>query len=241
MTTIPMYSLRTDGSEQWRITKFVDGDVESSYSTTYSECDCPAGHRHTCRHRQMLPAMLAHGIADTHWFYLHDAGGRIVDFNGTPKSLLDQLAAGEARRSEVYEEPEGLDEGEEVEGLDTQPVPAGQHCEGYRGFESKAAYEAHYSDPAKYADEIDSMQAYADEARAERKTFTIPDGHEAIRDVEGWATGEVRERAAGNLTATEIGNLPAPPLREPLIEHLVDQAHKATVRTQLPKASWRRM
>lgn len=92
MTTIPMYSLRTEG-HGYRITKFVDGEVESSYSVSEAECDCPAGHRHTCRHRQMLPTMLAHGIADSHWFFLHDRGGQIVDFNGTSKSLLDQLAA----------------------------------------------------------------------------------------------------------------------------------------------------
>jgi len=87
----PMYSLRTEGNGH-RITKFVDGEVEASYSVSESECECPAGHRHTCRHRQMLPTMLAHGIADTHWFYLHDRGGAIVDFNGTSKHLLDQLA-----------------------------------------------------------------------------------------------------------------------------------------------------
>lgn len=95
MTTIPMYSLRTDPGG-YRITKFVDGEVESSYAVTESECECPAGHRHTCRHRQMLPTMLAHGIANTHWFYLHDRGGQIVDFNGTQKHLLDRLA-GEAQ------------------------------------------------------------------------------------------------------------------------------------------------
>lgn len=92
MTTTPMYSLRTDPGG-YRITKFTDGEVESSYAVTESECECPAGHRHTCRHRQMLPTMLAHGIANTHWFYLHDRSGQIVDFNGTQKHLLDQLSA----------------------------------------------------------------------------------------------------------------------------------------------------
>ena len=88
----PLYSLRTDG-DQYRITKFVDGDVESSYLCTESECECPAGHRHTCRHRQMLPQMLAHKLTNTHWFFAYDAGGAIVDFNGTPKRLFDELAA----------------------------------------------------------------------------------------------------------------------------------------------------
>lgn len=93
--TTPLYSLRTDG-DQYRITKFVDGDVESSYLCTESECECPAGHRHTCRHRQMLPTMLAHKLANTHWFFAFDTGGQIVDFNGTPKKLFDELALASA-------------------------------------------------------------------------------------------------------------------------------------------------
>ncbi len=92
MTSVAMYSLRTDG-DQYRITKFVDGNPEGSYLCSEEACTCPAGHRHTCRHRQMLPTMLAHGLANTHWFFAYDAGGQIVDFNGTPKRLFDELAA----------------------------------------------------------------------------------------------------------------------------------------------------
>lgn len=88
-----LYSLRsTDSPSNWRITKFNDGDVEASYLVSDRECDCPAGHRHTCRHRQMLPTMLAHKLADSMWFFAFDTGGQIVDFNGTSKHLLDQLA-----------------------------------------------------------------------------------------------------------------------------------------------------
>jgi hypothetical protein len=39
---------------------------------------------------------------------------------------------------------------------------------GYRGFESKRAYEEHYSDPANYASEIPAMKAYAEESERER-------------------------------------------------------------------------
>lgn len=88
-----LYSLRTD-KDGYRITKFDDGEPQGSYIVSTIACDCPAGHRHTCRHRQMLPSMLAHGLCDTHWFFCFDTGGQIVDFNGTSKHLLDQLAAG---------------------------------------------------------------------------------------------------------------------------------------------------
>ena len=98
MTTL--YSLRDDPDKAlngytYRITKFVDGEVEASYLCSASECECPAGARPSCRHRQMLPQMLAHGIANTHWFMDWDRSGAIVDFNGASKRLYDQLAAAE--------------------------------------------------------------------------------------------------------------------------------------------------
>lgn len=87
MTTL--YNLHTDGDE-YRITKFVDGEVESSYLTSIMECECPAGHRPSCRHRQMLPQLLAEGIANTHWFWNFDLH-RVVDFNGMLKSNFDAM------------------------------------------------------------------------------------------------------------------------------------------------------
>jgi hypothetical protein len=101
MTTL--YSLRTD-TDGYRITKFVDGEVESSYSCTEHECTCPAGHRATCRHRQMLPQMLAHNIANTHWFMDWDRSGSIVDFNGASKRLYDELAAATVGEAQHVEE-----------------------------------------------------------------------------------------------------------------------------------------
>lgn len=50
-----IYNMKADG-DHWRITKFTpDLEVESSYLVSAEACDCPTGHRHTCRHRQMLP------------------------------------------------------------------------------------------------------------------------------------------------------------------------------------------
>lgn len=89
MTTL--YNLHTEGSD-FRITKFVDGEVESSYICSVTECECPAGHRASCRHRQMLPDMIAHDIVNTHWFYHYDIR-RVVDFNGTLKSNFDAMEA----------------------------------------------------------------------------------------------------------------------------------------------------
>ena len=88
MTQI-LYSLRTDG-DQYRITKFIDGDVESSYLCTETECECPAGHRPSCRHRQMLPELVARKLTNTHWFWDFDRR-EAVDLNGSSKALYDNL------------------------------------------------------------------------------------------------------------------------------------------------------
>ena len=71
-----LYNLKTDG-DQYRITKFTnDLDVESSYLLSFSECECPAGSRPSCRHRNMLKDMLAYGITNTDMFYDYET--RIV-------------------------------------------------------------------------------------------------------------------------------------------------------------------
>lgn len=70
-----LYNARHSG-DQFRITKFdADMNVESSYLCTTSECDCPAGQRQTCRHRQMLPRFLERNHIGDEWFFDFDRGG----------------------------------------------------------------------------------------------------------------------------------------------------------------------
>lgn len=67
-----LYNLKSEDAI-WRITKFDnDLNVESSYTTSEAECSCPAGARPSCRHRQMLPKMLAIGAEDSGMFYDFD-------------------------------------------------------------------------------------------------------------------------------------------------------------------------
>src|SRR5579859_4963539 len=87
-----LYNLHHDG-DQYRITKFTDGNVESSYLCTETECECPAGVRPTCRHRQMLPSMLAAGITNTHWFWDYDRM-LVMDLNGFLFSDMHGVAEG---------------------------------------------------------------------------------------------------------------------------------------------------
>lgn len=70
-----VYNCKTDG-DQYRITKFDDDlEVESSYLLTMAECECPAGNRPSCRHRQMLPKFMQRHAIDTEWFLDFDRGG----------------------------------------------------------------------------------------------------------------------------------------------------------------------
>jgi hypothetical protein len=100
-----LYSYRSTGY----ITKFdADGNVEASYQTSAEGCTCPAGQRSTCRHRQMLPHMLAHNLADSQWFWDHDKQ-MATDFDGHQVALYETQACAPAE--------------EDTEAL----VPAGQH------------------------------------------------------------------------------------------------------------------
>jgi hypothetical protein len=70
-----LYNCRHSG-DQYRISKFDHHfDLESSYLCTEAECECPAGHRPTCRHRQMIPKFIAREAVNTEWFFDHDRGG----------------------------------------------------------------------------------------------------------------------------------------------------------------------
>lgn len=65
-----LYNLRTDG-DGFRITKFDDDlNPEASYLVSFAGCECPAGHRDTCRHRKMLPVIKDR--VDSNWFWDFD-------------------------------------------------------------------------------------------------------------------------------------------------------------------------
>src|SRR5216684_4638813 len=70
-----LYNCRHSG-DQYRITKF-DSDMnpQGSYLLTLEECECPAGVRPTCRHRQMLPKFIAREHVGDEWFFDFDRGG----------------------------------------------------------------------------------------------------------------------------------------------------------------------
>lgn len=70
-----LYNCRHSG-DQYRITKF-DSDMnpQGSYLLSLKECECPAGVRPTCRHRQMLPKFIGRGHVGDEWFFDFDRGG----------------------------------------------------------------------------------------------------------------------------------------------------------------------
>jgi len=98
-----LYNCHHSG-DQYRITKFdEDMNPQGSYLTTLDECNCPAGVRPTCRHRQMLPKFLARNHVGDEWFFDFDRGGWV------------QLG-------EEWKQQEGF----AIEGLETDPAQEDQ-------------------------------------------------------------------------------------------------------------------
>lgn len=92
---MPLYNCRHAG-DQYRITKFTENmDVESSYLCTTDECDCPAGVRPTCRHRQMLPRFLSRNAVGNEWFFDYDRGGWVQMGNEWAAEVLNTSRAEE--------------------------------------------------------------------------------------------------------------------------------------------------
>jgi hypothetical protein len=105
-----LYNLKS-ALDDFRITKF-DRDLnpESSYllgpdDRGTIQCECPAGVRPSCRHRQMLPHLRP--LVDTEWFWdfersvTCDSNGKVLDpydlevkltFEDTPRAALDIIS-----------------------------------------------------------------------------------------------------------------------------------------------------
>lgn len=96
----------TDRDETYILTKFDDDmNIESSYNTSLTECECPAGSRNTCRHRQMLPQFLAYGYEDTENFFCYDDQTWHQPFTESDNEELeastDRRSADEAHRHAI--------------------------------------------------------------------------------------------------------------------------------------------
>jgi len=88
-----LYNCHTEGS-QYRITKYDDlGNVESSYLCTETECECPAGHRPSCRHRHMLPRFIQKDAINSYFFYDYDRQGWVTNEPTLTQRELDISAA----------------------------------------------------------------------------------------------------------------------------------------------------
>jgi hypothetical protein len=99
-----LYNVKREVNGEFRVTKFTD-DLEidetagkpASYLTTEFGCDCPAGHRPSCRHREMLPDFVSTHRVDTawmldhdnqRWFYYDVENGRMLDHEPTPRKRV---------------------------------------------------------------------------------------------------------------------------------------------------------
>jgi hypothetical protein len=88
-----LYNCKHSG-DQYRITKFTsDFEVEASYLCDLAACECPAGHRPKCRHREMLPKFIARNAVGTEWFFDHDRGGWVQGWKEEPTLDIQQYDA----------------------------------------------------------------------------------------------------------------------------------------------------
>ena len=73
-----LYNCKRITKDHYRITKFDDGLVPyqhhdgtlSSYVCSDEGCDCPQGHKPSCRHRKMLPFFIEEEHVDDNYFFI---------------------------------------------------------------------------------------------------------------------------------------------------------------------------
>src|SRR5437868_10592263 len=98
-----MTSLYTCRSEEtgFRLTKLdADFNLLSSYHiTAEGNCECPQGHKPTCRHRKMLPEFARAGHVDDGWFLDWDTRMWRQPASGANLSQQDAEAKAEEERS----------------------------------------------------------------------------------------------------------------------------------------------
>ena len=75
-----LYNCKRIDASHYRITKFDSGLVPfehhdgtlSSYTCTAEGCDCPQGHKPSCRHRKMLPFFIEEEHVGDNYFFIWD-------------------------------------------------------------------------------------------------------------------------------------------------------------------------
>lgn len=89
-----LYNCKHSG-DQYRVTKFTsDFEVEASYICDLHSCECPAGHRPTCRHRQMLPKFIARDYVGSNFFFDFDRGGWVQGWKEESTLTAEDLTRG---------------------------------------------------------------------------------------------------------------------------------------------------
>ena len=72
------YSVRSEGPTRWKVTKVFDSDPRGMKTYDVAEsgnslvCTCFAGHRNTCRHREMIGVFKVNHAIDTGAMYQFD-------------------------------------------------------------------------------------------------------------------------------------------------------------------------
>lgn len=101
-----LYNCKHSG-DQYRVSKFdSDWNLEASYLCDLHSCECPAGHRPTCRHRLMLPKFIQRDAIGTSWFLDWDRGGWVQGWKEEPAAQLEPELTGDNFIDAVFGEPD---------------------------------------------------------------------------------------------------------------------------------------
>lgn len=123
------YNLRTNpivGDLPYQIIKFdADLNPEAAYGLGTTICECPAGSRLTCRHRQMLPQLKER--VDTAWFWCFETG-EWSDPTGNAQEHDEVAEHDEATGGLSEAEVEGIEQplAEGTEGLNVEGTITGR-------------------------------------------------------------------------------------------------------------------
>jgi hypothetical protein len=107
---MPLYNAKSQMPSEFVVTKFDDDlNVESSYLLLSTPeglvCECPAGVRPSCRHRDMLPLFVKYNRVNSNWVLDWDGGKEWRQYVGPLDTEVEGDGSEEQDESPVEEMP----------------------------------------------------------------------------------------------------------------------------------------
>ena len=137
--SLDYYHIRSAPSGSYRITKLdQDYEVEGSYELlptnhNHFSCSCPAGHKPSCRHREMLPNFIKANHIDDGWMLVWQTRKWAQPIGSTADKVADQLAEltpNSDQEAAPAAPPDGPEAVVTQQAFPSDALPAGEEGEG---------------------------------------------------------------------------------------------------------------